>query len=256
LWLSLTDAQVGEDGNFVGLANFRYLARQVGFHQALLNTLVYSGFSTAAKAVLGTGMALALARGFRGRRLVYALLFLPLIFPVTMGTVAWYYLFSDVHGAINYALIALGVIRESIPFLGRGNLPMISLITVNIWHGTALFGVLVLAGLRSIPLELVDAARIDGAGAGQRFLRILLPLLEPVLALAVLLSVLGTFGDYAIVHLLTNGGPANRTQIVSSFAFATALRDGNLSAGAAMVLALVPVYLVGLVYLLRRVARA
>ena len=255
MWLSLTDAQVGEAGTFIGLGNFRYLARQPTFHQALANTAVYSLVSTAVKLVLGMGMALALARRFRGRRLVYAFLFLPFMFPTVMGTIAWYYLFSNVHGAINYALTVAHLVREPIGFLGSGPLPMASVITVNVWHGTALFGVLLLAGLRAIPANLLDAARVDAATALQRFLHILLPLLQPALLLATLLSILGTFGDFAIVHLLTNGGPANRTTIVSTMAFQIALRDGAVGVGAAVAVSLLPVYLLGLAYMLRLVSR-
>lgn len=255
LWLSLTDAQVGEDGTFIGLGNFRYLARQPTFHQALVNTATYSLVSTAVKLALGLGMALALARRFRGRRLVYAFLFLPFMFPTVMGTVAWYYLFSNVHGGINYALTAAHLTREPIGFLGSGPLPMASVITVNVWHGTALFGVLLLAGLRAIPSELLDAARVDTANAVQRFFHVVLPLLQPALLLATLLSILGTFGDFAIVYLLTNGGPANHTTIVSTMAFQIALRDGAVGVGSAVAISLLPVYLVGLAGMLRLVSR-
>ncbi len=156
---------------------------------------------------------------------------------------------------MNYALVALRLVREPIAFLGSGLLPMASVITVNIWHGTALFGVLLLAGLRSIPADLIDAARVDGASTVQRFVRLLVPLLRPALVLATMLSVLGTFGDFAIVHLLTNGGPADRTQIVSTMAFQVALRDGALGVGGAIAASLLPIYLLGLVYMLRLVGR-
>ncbi len=255
LWFSVSDAEVGGLGRFIGLANFGYLLRDPGFHEALGNTAAYVGISTAVKALLGLGMALALAGAFSGRRLAYALLLLPLMYPVVMGTVAWYYMFSNVHGAINYVLVQAGLVGEPIAWLGNSNLAMASLITVNVWHGTALFGFLLLAGLRAIPRTLLDAALVDGAGAWGSFRHVALPLLAPFLAVAVMLSLLGTFGDYAIVHLLTNGGPANRTQIVSSLAFATALRDGDLGLGAAMSLSLVPIYVAGLVLLVRLLRR-
>lgn len=255
LWFSASDAEIGGRGSFIGLANFAYLLRDPSFHGALLNTAVYLIVSTVIKAVLGLGMALALAAAFPGRRAVYSLLLLPLMFPIVMGTVAWYYLFSNVHGGINYILIELGIVRESIAWLGNSNLAMASLITVNVWHGTALFGFLLLTGVRAIPRMLLDSARVDGAGPWRSLLHVTLPLLAPVLGVAVMLSLLGTFGDYAIVFLLTNGGPANRTQIVSSLAFATALRDGDLGLGSAMALSVVPAYLAGLVAMTRLLRR-
>src|SRR5260370_291263 len=164
VWFSVSNAQVGELGSFVGLANFGYLVQQATYHDALVNTSVYTVVSIAVKAALGMGLAFALARPFRGRRIVYALIFLPFIFPTISGTMAWYYLFSNVHGAINYTLAAWGLSRGGIDWLGSfGPLPMPSLITVNVWHGVGLFTVLLLAALRSIPNEVVGSAVVDVA---------------------------------------------------------------------------------------------
>ncbi len=200
-------------------------------------------------------MALALARRFPGRRVVYALLFLPFVFPVVIGTVACYYLFSDVHGGINYVLLQAHLVPDSVAWLGTGPLAMASLITVNVWHGTALFGVLLLAALRSVPADVLDGAVIDGARPLRRFLDVVVPYLRSALALGVVLSVVGTFGDLAIVHLLTGGGPANETTIVSTTAFEIALRDGALGVGTAVALSIIPVYLVVLVFVVRVAGR-
>lgn len=256
LWFSVSDAQVGELGRFVGLANFAYLLRQTTYHEALANTAVYALASVALKAALGTALALALARPFPGRRVVYTALFVPFIFPTTMGTVAWYYLFSNVHGGINYLLLASGVADEPVRFLGSAApLPMASLVTVNVWHGVGLFLVLLAAALRAIPREVLDAATVDGANARTRFFGVVLPFLVPALALAAALSVMGSFGDFAIVHQLTNGGPANETQTVQNMAYLIALRDGNLGLSAAVALSVLPAYLLLLAYLLRVVVR-
>jgi multiple sugar transport system permease protein len=199
-------------------------------------------------------LAFALARSFRGRRVVYALIFLPFIFPTVTGTMAWYYLFSSVHGAINYALMTWGLSRDGIDWLGSfGPLPMVSLITVNVWHGIGLFVVLLLAGLRSIPTEVLDSALVDGARSWQRFVHVMLPLLKPAFALAAVLSLMGTFGDFAIIHILTNGGPANHTQTITHMAFQVALRDGDLGTSAAIAFSLMPVYLIAVAYMLRTV---
>ena len=256
-WLSLTSASPGDDGKFVGLANYRYVLGQEIYRQVLQNTLVYTGASTLFKAALGVLMALALNRDFRGRRLVYALCFLPFIFPASVGTAAWYYLLSNVHGAFNYALLSAHLINSQIPFLGQDPGPMISVVTVNVWHGTALFGILCLAGLRSIPKDLLDAAATDGATAVQRFLRVQLPQLRAPLLLAGILSIVGNFGDFPIVFLLTGGGPLGKTDIVSVYAFENALRAGDLGVGAAIALSIVPFYLIVLLVAFRLIgARA
>ncbi len=246
LWYSLTDASVGESGNFVGLAQFQHLFRNPQYRSALAHTAAYEAGSAALKLVLGTGLAVALLRPFRGRRAVYAILLLPLLFPVVMVSITWYFLLSDVHGAFNYLLLRAGLIHQEYAFLGTGRSAMLSLVAVNVWHGAPLFMLLALAGLQTVPPEVLDAARVDGAGGLARFWHIQGPALLPGLALACLLSLLGTFGDYAIVHLMTAGGPGGETHIISSLAFAEALRDGDLATGIATALSLVPVYLLGL----------
>jgi multiple sugar transport system permease protein len=256
LWYSLSDAQVGQLGRFVGVANYAYLLHQPTYRDAVVNTFVYTVASITIKAILGMAVALAIARHFPGRRLVYALLFLPFVFPMTMGTMAWYYLFSNVHGALNYILMQSKLVPNGVDWLGSfGPLPMASLITVNVWHETGLFAVLSLAGLRSIGSEIIDSARVDGATSSQRFLYIILPLLQPALVLGTALSIMGSFGDFAIVHVLTNGGPANHTQTIPHMAFMVALRDGNVGVGAAVAFTLLPVYLLMLAYLLRTAER-
>jgi multiple sugar transport system permease protein len=256
LWFSVSNAQVGELGSFVGPANFAYLVQQGTYHDALVNTTVYTLGSIGAKAVLGMAIALALARSFPGRRLVYGLIFLPFIFPTVTGTMAWYYFFSNVHGAINWTLMTWGLSRDGIDWLGSfGPLPMASLITVNVWHGVGLFVILLLAGIRSIPRAVLDSALVDGAREWQRFVYVTLPLLRPAFALAAVLSIMGTFGDFAIIHVLTNGGPAGHTQTITHMAFLVALRDGDLGVSSAIAFSVIPVYLVALAYMLRTVVR-
>jgi multiple sugar transport system permease protein len=254
-WYSVSDAQVGETGRFVGVDNYGYLLAQGTFHDAARNTVVYTLAGTLLKAGVGLAMALALSGPFPGRRLVTAALFLPFVFPTVVATIAWYYLFSNVHGGLNYALLGLHLVRQSVPFLGAAWSAMAALVTVNVWHGAALFAVLVLAALRTVPRDVLDAATTDGAGALRRFRHVVLPALVPAFALGAALSVAGTFGDFAIVHLLTGGGPANGTTILSTMAFQTALRDGDLGVASAVALSIMPLYAAGLVFLLRLVRR-
>lgn len=200
-------------------------------------------------------IAAALHRPFKGARVLTAVLLLPLLFPVVMAGIAWYFLLSDVHGALNYVLLAAGVIREEYAFFGSAVPALLSLVLINVWHGTPLVVLLALAGLRSVSSDVLDAGRVDGAGAAARFAYLQLPALVPGLALAALLSLLGTFGDYAIVHLVTAGGPGGETHIVSSLAFSEALRSGDLATGIATALSIVPANLAAVAavaWLLRR----
>src|SRR5215469_4050644 len=252
-WFSVSDAGPGTNGDFVGLANFQFLAGLDSFWQAVENTAIYAGTSAALKLALGLAMALALARPFPGRRLVYAAVFLPFIFPVVLGTIAWFFLLSNVNGGLDWLLIRAHLMVQ--PFEWKGRLPMVSVVTVNVWHGTALFGILLLAALRSIPRDLVDAAAVDGAGQLRRFVHVILPYLRPAALLGVVLSLLGNFGDYAIVELLTRGGPLGRSQVVSTYAFENALLSGAIGVGAATALVMVPVYMAALVAAYRLLGR-
>jgi multiple sugar transport system permease protein len=244
---------VGETGRFIGLANFTYLLKQGTYHDAVSNTFVYTALGTALKAAIGVAVAMALASPFTGRRLVQAALFLPFVFPTVIGTIAWYYLFSSVHGGLNYLLLSWHLASQPVALLATAPTAMAALLAVNVWHGTALFTVLGLAALRSISRDVLDAAVTDGAGELQRFAFVVLPSLVPALAVGVVLSVVGTFGDFAIVHLLTGGGPANSTTTLSTMAFQVALRDGALGVAAAVALSTMPLYAAGLLYLLRLV---
>jgi len=131
-WFSVSDAGAGTHGVFIGLANFQYLAGLSNFWQMVANTGIYSGTSTVLKLALGLVMALSLARPFPGRRLVYAALFLPFIFPVVLGTIAWFFLLSNINGGIDWILLRLHLIGQA--FEWRGRLPMVSVVTVNVWH--------------------------------------------------------------------------------------------------------------------------
>jgi len=252
-WFSVSDAAPGTDGVFIGLANFQFLAGLSNFWQMVANTGIYSGTSTVVKLALGLVMALALAKPFPGRRVVYAALFLPFIFPVVLGTIAWFFLLSNINGGIDWILLRLHLIAQA--FEWRGRLPMVSVVTVNVWHGAALFGVLLLAALRSISTDLLDSATVDGASRVQQFFHIIVPYLKPAALLGVVLSVLGNFGDFAIVELLTRGGPLGRSQIVSTYAFENALVSGDVGLGAAIALVMVPVYVVALVVAYRLLGR-
>ena len=252
-WFSVSDAGPGTNGSFIGLANFQYLAGLSNFWQMVANTGIYSGTSTVVKLALGLVMALSLARPFPGRRIVYAGLFLPFIFPVVLGTIAWFFLLSNINGGLDWILLKAHLIAQPIEWKGR--LPMASVVTVNVWHGTALFGILLLAALRSISTDLLDAAEVDGASHFKQFAHIIVPYLKPAALLGAVLSVLGNFGDYAIVELLTRGGPLGRSQIVSTYAFENALVSGYIGVGAAIALAMVPVYVVALVVAYRLLGR-
>lgn len=246
IWYSLTDARIGVPGNFVGLNNFIANAQNGIFQQTLKNTFVYTAITTVFKLVLGMALALLMNQNFRGRNLVRAALLLPWIIPTALSTLAWLWIFDSTYGIISWVLKSAGLINRNIAFLGDPVLAMGSVIVVNIWRGTPFFAISLLAGLQTIPQDLYEAAAIDGASAWQRFVRVTLPLIMPVLTVVTLFSIIWTFADFQLVYVLTRGGPTNSTHLLATFAYQIGMTAGELGNGAAISLWMFP-FMVALV---------
>ncbi|KXF75212.1 ABC transporter permease [Paramesorhizobium deserti] len=241
-------------GGFVGLEHFQALAKDRAFLGALKNTLWWTGASVFLQFVLGLILALLLDKPFRGRGLAQALVFLPWAVPSFLSGLNWAWLFNPVVGPIPHWLTALGLMGEPSNILSDPNLAMWGPIIANVWWGIPFFAITMLAALQAIPRDLYEAAAIDGANGFQRFLSITLPFLAPTMAITILLRTvwISNFADLIIV--MTNGGPADRTQIVASYIFTQAFRRldfGYASAIALVLLILLLVYSM-LIVLLRQ----
>jgi multiple sugar transport system permease protein len=139
--------------------------------------------------------------------------------------------------------------------LGDANLAMLSIISANVWRGIPFFAISLLAGLQTIPQELLEAAAIDGAGAVGRFFRITLPMMGPVITIVLLFSIIWTFADFQLVYVLTRGGPANATHLLATYAFQIAMFSGIIGKGAAISLFMLPFLLILIVLQLAYVRR-
>ena len=242
--LSVTDARVGVPGVFVGLQNFAALWNDSIFRVAVWNTFAYTAVTTVFKLALGLWLALLLNRHFKGKAFTRAFILLPFIIPTVLSTFAWKWMFDPTFSVINWTLFRLGVISGRINWLGDPDLALISVIIVNIWRGVPFYAISLLAGLQTINPELHEAAAIDGARPFQRFWYVTWPLLLPVTMVVVLFSVIQTFADFQLVYVLTNGGPANATQLFATYAYQIGVGTGLLSEGAAISLAMFPVLLI------------
>lgn len=241
-------------GGFIGLDHFRQLAEDKDFFHALKNTLWWTGASVFLQFVFGLILALLLDKPFYGRGLVQALVFLPWAVPTFLAGLNWAWLFNPVIGPIPHWLFALGLLKEPENILSDPQLAMWGPIIANVWWGIPFFAITLLAALQSIPRDLYEAASIDGANPVQRFLSITLPFLAPTMAITVLLRTvwIANFADLIVV--MTNGGPADRTQIVASYIFTQAFKAldfGYASAIALVLLVLLLVYSL-LIMLLRQ----
>ncbi len=241
--LSVTDTKVGIPGHFVGLQNFRDIWNDSIFRIAVWNTCLYTAVATVFKLALGLWLAVLLNNNFRGKAFTRAFILLPFIIPTVLSTLAWKWMFDPTFSVINWGLFRMGLIHTRINWLGDPNLALISVIIVNVWRGVPFFAISLLAGLQTISPELHEAAAIDGARAWQRFIHVTWPLLLPVTLVVLLFSVIQTFADFQLVYVLTGGGPANATQLFSTYAYQIGIGTGLLSQGATISLAVFPVLL-------------
>lgn len=241
-------------GGFIGLDHFRALGQDQDFYRALKNTLWWTGASVLLQFVFGLILALLLDKPFYGRGLAQALVFLPWAVPSFLAGLNWAWLFNPVIGPLPHWLFAIGILDAPNNILADPNLAMWGPILANVWWGIPFFAITLLAALQAIPRDLYEAAAIDGAGPVQRFVSITLPFLAPTIAITVLLRTvwISNFADLIIV--MTNGGPADRTQIVASYIFTQAFRRldfGYASAVALVLLVLLLAYSM-LIVLLRQ----
>lgn len=250
IMLSVTDARVGIPGNYVGLDNFAKLWSDPIFWQVVRNTVLYTAVTTVFKLALGLWLAILLNRDFKFKAFTRAFILLPFIVPTVLACFAWKWMFDPTMSVVNWALWKANLMSlgRPIQWLGDGDMAMVSIIIINVWRGIPFFAISLMAGLQTISPDLQEAAAIDGAKPWQRFIYITWPLLLPVTMVVVLFSVIQTFADFQIVEVMTGGGPANATHVFATYAYALAIRAGQLSQGAAVSLAMFPILFMVVVF--------
>ena len=238
---------------FVGLANFEQIVRNPEFLHTLGNTFLFTFGSQALGLVLGKFGAFLLLRPFPGRRIVRALIILPWAVPIALSTVAWQWMFNSLYSVINWSLIALGILtREDAPnWLGTPHLAMLCIIVVNAWRFFPFAIVIFLAGITSVPQDVIDAAIVDGAGFWRRNYQIIMPMILPIVAIGLIFGIVFTFTDLSIVLLLTNGGPVGTTSVLGFEGYQVGIVSGDVSHGAAISLFMLPVLFVVVIGMLR-----
>src|SRR5215510_10687155 len=254
IYFSLSDYWVGSPGTFIGLKNFKDILGNEIFQRTVYNSFVFTSIAVVIKTLLGVWLAMLLYRNFKFKRLVRGAVLLPWVIPTALSTLSWWWMFDSLYSVVNWTLIQLGVVHVGLNWLGTPSLAKIAVITVNVWRGLPFFAITILAGLVSIPQELYEAAKTDGAGAWDRFWYITVPMLKPVLAIVILFSTIFTFSDFNIVYVLTRGGPINSTHLFATLANQIGLQSGKIGEGAAVSLFMFPI-LVMVVYFQLRFVR-
>jgi multiple sugar transport system permease protein len=259
VFLSLTNSSAGSlQFSFVGLQNFRAVVASPVFLRALQNTFIFTFVSQVLVIGLGNVLARALMKPFRGKLLVRFLILLPWAAPISLATLGWLWIFDSTFSVINWLLKVVGWLGPGqwYYWLGDPVLGMIAIITVHVWRMLPFSTVIILAGLTSIPKEVHEAADIDGAGPLAKTFQITIPMMLPILTVAVLFGAVFTFTDMSVVYLLTRGGPYNSTHVLASLAFQDGVLGGDVGRGAAVAIFLVPLLVVMAVVMLRISRRA
>ena len=263
--LAFSDVTAGDPSfDWVGLRNWRQVFDDPVFWKSLNNTLVFTGVSMVFIVLLGKVLANILVADFKGKWVVRFLVLLPWTTPVALSSIAWLWMLDSIFSPIDWVLRQLSLLGEpgaplgeasNMYWLGKPGLAMASVIAVHVWRITPLAAVIIMAGLVAIPRDLEEAAQVDGAGYWRRMFEVTIPLLLPVAAVAALFGVVFTFTDFAVVDVLTRGGPNNTTQVLTSWAFFRGIEGGNIAQGAATALFMFPILLAVAIAILRAVRR-
>jgi ABC-type sugar transport system permease subunit len=220
LWLSFRDTTLASPSdNFIRFDNYLQLFADGQFWNAWTHTIQFTFVSTLLETLFGLMIALVLSERFLGRGIVRAAMLVPWAIPTVVTSRMFGWLFDGQNGVVNYLLRSCGLIRHYVDWYGSPDFALATIIIADVWKTTPFMALLLLAGLQTIPESLTEASVIDGANAWQRFWYLRLPLLTPSLLIAALFRTLDAFRIFDLVYVLTGGGPADSTEVLSTFTY-------------------------------------
>lgn len=220
VYLSFTNRSlITQDNDFVGIANYLQLLADPPFWNAWWHTIWFTLISTLLETFIGLAMALILCETFAGRGMVRAAMLVPWAMPTVVTSKMFGWLFDGQHGIINFILLHAGLIDQNVNWYGSPDTALTTIILADVWKTTPFMALLLLTGLQTVPKSLIEAARIDGAGAWTIFWHVRLPLLMPTLLIAGLFRALDAFRVFDLVYVLTGGGPADSTETLSTLSY-------------------------------------
>jgi len=235
---------------FAGLDNFRALFADPLFWKSFRQAAVWTFSSIVLQTVIGVALALLLHLPLRGISVFRGLLLFPYIVPTVVIALILQWMLNAEIGVVNWSLRGAGLIDENVYWLATPDMAMLSTIALNVWKYTPFVTICVLARLQTIPLELYDAARVDGAGALRRFVDITLPQLAEVLAVVVIFRTIWTFNKFEEIYLLTRGGPGTSTFNLAIYSFEQSVANLKMGMGAATGVVMMALLFVGsLIYM-------
>jgi multiple sugar transport system permease protein len=261
---SLSDVTVGDTSiDFVGLANFQTVVQTPQFQRALVNSVLITLVAQVLVIILANILAVVLSQDFRGKWIARMLIMLPWATPIALGTIGWLWLLDSKFSPIDYVLSAVGLLGPDtllgpgnhMIFLGREGLALASVTVVYIWRILPLSTVILMAGLTSIDPDVLDQSQVDGASFWRTLFQIKLPLILPIMSVAVLFGIIFMVTDMTVVFVLTRGGPVYYTLVLPVWAFFKGIDGGALAEGAAISLFLFPILMAVSIFMLRSIRR-
>ena len=247
IWVSFTDQVIGSVGRFIGFDNFVYLSKSATFLSAIWNTIVIVLVSDGLKLGIGLGLALLVHQNLPARGVFRSFLMLPWAMPAFVAFLTWRVLYQPIGGGINLILTQTGIYPQVVDWLGQRSTAMGSVIVASVWRGFPFWFVSILAALQSVPSELYDAARVDGANAWQRFWTVTVPGIKQVVIVTTLLSSIWTANGFEHVWLLTQGGPSDATMVFPVLAY-FGMQTQRIGEAAAVSVFMLPVLIVLVIF--------
>lgn len=224
----------GQAGNFVGGLNFTKLFADPLFWASFRRTVIWTVCVTTGTIVISIPVALVLSQDFAGRGLARLIVLLPWAVSATMTGIVWRWTLNGQFGMLNALLLKFGLTDQPIEFLATGEVAFPVAILIGILAAVPLTVIIFLGAFSSLPADVFDAARIDGAGPLNTFRYMTLPLIRPFVNIAIVLNVIYAFNSFAIIWILTQGGPANSTDILVTYLYKVAFQYGKMAEASAM----------------------
>ena len=224
------------DPPFIGFDNFIELANDPALLPAFVNNIIWIIVGTAAPLVIGLAVALLMWNVRRGSSFYRLAFFLPYLLPISAVGVIWSWIYDPIRGWLNEGLKVVGLGGLATGWLGDPSTALGAVLVTAVWTAAGFVMVIILAALRNVDLELIDAARIDGAGAFQRLRYVILPQIMPVFLMVTTITLVGGFAVFDIIFVMTGGGPARATEVLGTYAYDNAFRLNRMSYGTALAL--------------------
>lgn len=231
IWFSFTDQNLVGSGDFIGIENYQKMMGDPLFWNALLVTLWYVVINIGVQTVLAIGIAVLMHRLTRSA-LIRGIILLPYLVANVVVALVWFWMMDYSTGIINVVIDALG--GDRVAFFGNEALAIPTIALINVWRYVGYTALLIFAGLQTIPNELYEAGALDGASETRMFRSITLPLLRPVLALVLVITVVGSFQIFDTVAVTTTGGPVNSTRVIYYYIYQQAFERFDLGYASAM----------------------